>query len=98
VVSSTEAFKRVVAPVLQVKLPMISMAASNPNPDVREECWKTDLDVASARSMHPVSARRLPKAVDAMWKVHRLREILPTTSLVSDYSENPVTQTKLSHV
>jgi hypothetical protein len=37
-------------------------------------------------------ARSLPEAVAATWKVHRLFEILPTTSWVLGYYENPVTQ------
>jgi hypothetical protein len=33
----------------------------------------------------------------ATWEVHRLREILSTTSRVPDYFENPITQKRLSH-
>jgi hypothetical protein len=78
--------------VLQVELSTTSMAASNPNPIVGEECWKTDLDAVGTKSLHIVAVRSLPEAVAIMWKVHWLREILPTTSWVSDYSENSVTQ------
>jgi hypothetical protein len=56
-VSSIEAFQRVVTLALQVELPMASAVASNPNPVVGEECWKTDLEVAGARSLHTVMAR-----------------------------------------
>jgi hypothetical protein len=33
----------------------------------------------------------LPKVVAATWKVHRLREILPTALRVPGYSEKPIT-------
>jgi hypothetical protein len=51
-----------------------------------------------ARSMNLKVARILPEAVVATWKVHRLWEILRTTSWESGYSENPVTQQRSSHV
>jgi hypothetical protein len=54
-VSSTEAFQRVVVHVLNVELPTTLVVTSNPDPTV-EECWKSDLDVAGARSLHPVAA------------------------------------------
>jgi hypothetical protein len=59
-----------------------------------EEFQKTDLNTAAREG-----ARSLPEAVAAMWKVHRLWEILlPMTSWVSGYSKNPVTQQRSSHV
>jgi hypothetical protein len=45
-----------------------------------------------ARSLNLKVARILSEAMAATWEVHRLREILPTTSRVIDYSENPITQ------
>jgi hypothetical protein len=47
---------------------------------VGEECWKADLDTVvgeGARSLNLKAARILLEVVAAMWKVHRLREILP---------------------
>jgi hypothetical protein len=93
VVSSTEAFQRAAALVLQVELPTTS--ASNPDPGVGEECRNVDLDAVvgeGARSLDLLAVRSLPEAVAATWKVHRLQEILPTTLWVPVYSENPVTQ------
>jgi hypothetical protein len=90
-----------VAPTLQVVQPMASATASNPDPAVGEECRKTDLDMAvgeGARSLDLLVARSLKEVVAATSKLHRLYEILPMTSLVSSYSENPVTQQRLSHV
>jgi hypothetical protein len=72
----------------------VSAMASNPYLAVGEECRKTDLDMAvgeGARSLDLLVARSLLEAVTATWKVHRLREILPMTSWVPSYSENPVT-------
>jgi hypothetical protein len=43
------------------------------------------------------AARILPEAVAATWEMHRLREVLPTTLRVPDYSEKPVTQKRSSH-
>jgi hypothetical protein len=54
-----------------------------------------DLDTAvgeGVRSLDHVAARSLPEVVAAMWKVRRLREILPMASLVPGYSENLVTE------
>jgi hypothetical protein len=45
-----------------------------------------------ARSLNLKVARILSEAMAATWEVHRLQEILPTTSRVIDYSENPITQ------
>jgi hypothetical protein len=70
---------------------MASVATSNPDPVVGEECWKTDLEVAVARSLHLVVARIQQEVVVATWKVDRLWEILPMISWVPDYSKNPVT-------
>jgi hypothetical protein len=50
------------------------------------------------RILDPMAAKSLLEAVAAMCKVHRLREILTMTSWVLDYSENPITQQRLSHV
>jgi hypothetical protein len=44
------------------------------------------------RSLDLKADRILPEVVAATWKVHRLREILPTTAWVLGYSKNPVTQ------
>jgi hypothetical protein len=58
----------------------VPLTTSNPNPVVGEECWKADLDTVvgeGARSLDLKAARILLEVVAAMWKVHRLREILP---------------------
>jgi hypothetical protein len=75
-----------------------SAMTSNPDQAMGEEYWKTVLDMADARNLHPVADRSLPEAVAATWKVHRLREILPTASWVPDYSEIPVIQQRLRHI
>jgi hypothetical protein len=78
-----------------VELATASATASNPDPVVGEDCWKTDLDTAmgeGAKSLDRVAAKSLPTVVVATWKVQRLWEILPTTSWVPDYSENPIAQ------
>jgi hypothetical protein len=52
--SSTEAIQRVVAPALQVELPMASATTSNSDMFVGEECRKADVDTAmgeDARSL-----------------------------------------------
>jgi hypothetical protein len=75
--------------------------ASNPDPSVGEECQKADLDTVvgeDARSLGLKAARIPPDAVAATWDLHRLRGILPTASRVPDYSENPVTQKRSTHV
>jgi hypothetical protein len=79
----------------------VSATASNPDLIVGEECQKTDLGTTvgkGGRSLDPLVARSLSEAVAATWKVHRLREILPMTSWVTDYSKNPITQQRSSHV
>jgi hypothetical protein len=84
-----------VAPSLQVKRLTTSVMASNLDPVVGEECENIDLDTTVgevARSLNLLAARSLLEAVAATWKVHRLREILPTTSWVPSYSENPITK------
>jgi hypothetical protein len=91
-VSSTKAFQRTTMLALQVEVPTRLMVVSNPDPAVGEEWWKTGLEAAGARSLHPVVAIIQLEAVIAMWKVDRLWEILPTTSRVLDYSENLVAQ------
>jgi hypothetical protein len=92
VVSSTVAFQRATAHVLQVELPTASTMASNPDPALGKENWKTGLDTAMGEG-----ARSLD-LLAATWKVHWLWEILPTASWVTGYSENPVTQQKSNHV
>jgi hypothetical protein len=47
---------------------------------------------ADASSLDPKAARILLEAMAARWEVHRLREILPTTSRVLGYSKKPVTK------
>jgi hypothetical protein len=74
---------------------------SNPDSAVGEECQMVDLDTTvgeGARSLDLKAARILSEAVASKWKVHRLWEILPTTSWVPGYSKNPATQQKSSHV
>jgi hypothetical protein len=80
---------------------MMMVMASTLDPSVREECRKADLDTTmgeDAKSLDLKAARILMEAVAATWDVHRLREVLPMTSRVSGYSENPVTQKRLSLV
>jgi hypothetical protein len=53
-VSSTEAFQRAAMPALQVDLTIALVTASNPNPSMEEECWKSNLDMTmgeDARSL-----------------------------------------------
>jgi hypothetical protein len=79
---------------------MASASASTPDPSMGEECLQTDLDmavVADTSSLDLKAARILPEAVAAMWEVHRLLEILPTTTRVPDYSKKSVTQIRSSH-
>jgi hypothetical protein len=73
----------------------VSVSASTPGPSVGEEGLQADLDTAvgaDASSMDLKVAKILPEVVVATWEVHLLWEILPTTSMVPDYSEKPVTQ------
>jgi hypothetical protein len=52
-----------------VKLPIVSATASNPDPTVREECRKADLDTAAGegtRSLNLKAVRILSEAVTAM--------------------------------
>jgi hypothetical protein len=51
-----------------------------------------------ARSLDLKVARILPEVVAARWEVHQLREVLPMTSRVPSYSENPVIQQRSRHV
>jgi hypothetical protein len=74
-------------PALQVEIPTVAIAAVS--------SLQADLDTAvgaDARSLDLKAVRILPEAVSATWEVHWLREILPTTSRVPDYSEKRVTQ------
>jgi hypothetical protein len=99
--SSTEVFQRAVVPALQVEHPIASVTASTSDPSIGEECWKVDLDTVvgeDARTLNLKATRILPETVAVTWEVHRLREILPTTSRVPDYSEKPITQKRLSHM
>jgi hypothetical protein len=54
--------------------------ASNLELALGEECWNTNLEAAGTRSLHSMAAKIQPEVVAAMWKVHRLWEILSTTS------------------
>jgi hypothetical protein len=84
-VSSTEAIQRAAAPAIQVEIPMMMVAASSPGPSVGAEGLQADPDTAigtDASSLDPKATRILPEAVAATWEVHRLSEILPTTSRV----------------
>jgi hypothetical protein len=51
-----------------------------------------------ASSLDLKANRILSEVVAALWEVHRLQEILPVASRVSDYFEKPVTQKRSSHV
>jgi hypothetical protein len=71
---------------LQVKIPMVAVMTSS---------LPSDLDRAvgvNARSVDPKTTRILLEAVVTTWEVHRLWDILPTTSRVTGYSEKSVTQ------
>jgi hypothetical protein len=73
--SSTEAIQRVVAPALQVEIPMAAMLASSPDPSVGEEVLQADLDTTvgvDASSLDPKVARIMSEAVAATWEVHWL--------------------------
>jgi hypothetical protein len=92
VVSSTEAIQRAATPALQMEIPTTAALASSPDPSMGEEGLQADLDTvvgADASSLDLKAARILSEA--ATWKVHWLREILPTVSRVADYSEKHVT-------
>jgi hypothetical protein len=72
----------------------VSVMASAPNPSVGEECRKADLDMTmgeDARSLNLWAVKIMSEVVATMWEVHRLRDILPTTSRVPGYSEKHVT-------
>jgi hypothetical protein len=99
-VSSMEVIQRAATPALQVEIPMMVASTSIPNPSVGEEGLQADLDTtvgADASSLNPKVVRILSEAVVATWEVHRLWEILPTTSRVLGYSEKLVTQKRSSH-
>jgi hypothetical protein len=69
--------------------------ASTLGPSMGEEGLRADLDTtvgADASRIDPTAAIILPEVVAATWEVHRLQEILPTTSRVPGYSEKLVTQ------
>jgi hypothetical protein len=85
---------------MTVQLPMASAMAGILDLAVWE-CWIAVLDTTmgeGARSLDLKVARILPKVVVTTWKVHQLWEILPTTTCVPGYFENPITQQRLSHV
>jgi hypothetical protein len=69
-------------------VPTASATASIHDPPVGEECWKFDLEAASARNLHleSVVARIQQDEVAATRKVARLLEILPIVSQVPGYS------------
>jgi hypothetical protein len=93
--SSTKAIQRAAAPTLQVEIPSVVASTSSLDPSMEEEGLQLDLDMtveADASSLDPKAARILSEAVVAMWEVHRLWEILSTTSRVPGYSEQPITQ------
>jgi hypothetical protein len=99
-VSSTESIQRAVTPALQVEIPTTASSTSRPDPSVGEDSLQAYLDMVvgvDISSLDLKAVRILPKVVAAMWEVHRLWEILPTTSRVPGYSEKPVTQKRLSH-
>jgi hypothetical protein len=92
-VAPTEAIQRAVAlalqveipamavvPALQVEIPMVAVAASSLQDDQDTAIW------ADTRSLNPKAARILQEAMAATWEVHRLQEILPTTSRGPIYS------------
>jgi hypothetical protein len=88
-------------PALQVENPTVSATSSTPDPSMGEECWKADLDTdmgEDVRSLDLKAAKILMEAVTPTWEVHRLQDVLLTTSMVPGYSENPVTQKRSSHV
>jgi hypothetical protein len=94
VVSSTEVIQRAVTPALQVEIPMMTAAASSPDPSVGEEGLQADLDIvvgADVSSMYPKAARILPEPVTTTWEVHCLQEILFTASRMPCYFEKHVT-------
>jgi hypothetical protein len=83
-----------------MEIPTTAVLASSPGLFVWEEGLQAHLDTtvgADVSSLGPKAARIMPEAVAAMWEVHRLWEILSTTSRVPDYSEKPVTQKRSSH-
>jgi hypothetical protein len=90
-----KAIQRTVMPALQVEIPTMAVSASSPDPSMGEEGLQVGLDMivgSDISRVDPKAVRILPEAVAATWEVHRLWEILPTTSRVSGYSEKHVTQ------
>jgi hypothetical protein len=88
----------VAAPALQVEIPIALELANTPDPSMGDECLQADLDTAiraDASSLDLKAARILLEGVAVTWEVHRLREILPTTSRVPGYSEKLATQKKI---
>jgi hypothetical protein len=78
----------------------MTVSASSPDLSMGEKGLQADLDMVvgeDASSLDLKAARILPEAVAATWEVHQLREILPTASRVSGYSEKPITQKRSSH-
>jgi hypothetical protein len=73
----------VAVPALQVELLTVSATANNPDLAVGDEYRMANVDTTvgeGAKSLDLKADRSLPEAVVATWKVHQLREILPTTS------------------
>jgi hypothetical protein len=89
-VSSTETIKRAVVLTLKVEILTASASASIPDPSMGKECLQSDLDTAvgaDASSLDPKVAKIMSKAVLATWEMHRLQEILHTSSRVPSYSQ-----------
>jgi hypothetical protein len=83
VVTLTEARQRASAHALLVEIPTAAAVASSPDPSVEEGGLQAVLDMAAranARSLDPKAARILLEAVAATWEVHRVREILLSTT------------------
>jgi hypothetical protein len=87
-----EVSQRAVAHTLHVEIPTVAPG---------EGGLQGVLDTAAqgdAISLDPKSARILPKTVAAMWEVHRVLEILLSTTVwVTGYCEKHVTQNRSSH-
>jgi hypothetical protein len=100
VVTSAEASQRAVTHAPQVEIPTV-VAGKGGLQAMGEGGLQVVLDTAAradAKSMDPNTARMLPKAVAAMWEMHRVREThLSTAAQVPGYCEKPVIQNRSSH-
>jgi hypothetical protein len=91
-VTSMEASQRPAAHALQVEIPTVAAGEGGLQAVLDTAAW------ANTKILDSKVDRIPPKAVAAMWEVHRVWEILlSTVAWVPGYYENPVTQKRSSH-